>query len=309
MFFYFPSSMRNILEMDWDRLRIFRVVAEAGSFTKGGDELNMSQPAVSRQIAALEEELGVILFHRHARGLSLTEQGDHLHRAAQDMFSRLEIARTRLIDSAEKPFGDLRVTTTVGLGSAWLTPRLGDFVELYPDINLQLLLNDDELDLSGREADVALWLREPTQGNLIRKRLFTVHFHIYASVAYLQQFGTPKTVADLSSHRIITFAGAPTPIRQLNWLVGVGVEGKTPRKAAIAINNLQALRLAVRNGVGIAVLPDYMVSRDDLIVPVLEEVDVPDMVSYFVYPEELRTSKRVMVFRDFLFNKARQWSY
>ena len=295
--------------MDWDRLRIFRVVADAGSFTKGGDELNMSQPAVSRQIAALEEELGVILFHRHARGLRLTEQGDHLARAAQDMFARLEMARTRLIDSAEKPFGDLRVTTTVGLGSAWLTPRLGEFVELYPDINLQLLLNDDELDLSDREADVALWLREPTQGDLIRKRLFTVHFHVYASVAYLQQFGTPKTIDDLDAHRIITFAGAPTPIKQLNWLMSVGLDGKKSRKAALAINNLQALRLAVRSGVGIAVLPDYMVDHDDLFVPLLKQVDVPDMVSYFVYPEELRNSKRVTVFRDFLFNKARQWRF
>ncbi len=295
--------------MDWDRLRIFRVVAEAGSLTKGGDELDMSQPAVSRQVAALEEELGVILFHRHARGLQLTEQGDHLYRAAQDMFSRLETARTRLIDSTDKPFGDLRVTTTVGLGSAWLTPRLVDFVDLYPDINLQLLLNDNELDLSNREADVALWLREPTQNDLIRKRLFTVHFHIYGSVAYLQQYGRPKTLDDLDEHRIITFAGAPTPIRQLNWLVQAEARGKEGRRAAISINNLQALRLAVGSGAGLAVLPDYMVGTDDLIVPVLADAEVPDMVSYFVYPEELRNSKRLTVFRDFLFNKARQWRY
>ncbi|MCF6198687.1 MAG: LysR family transcriptional regulator [Hyphomicrobiaceae bacterium] len=295
--------------MDWDRLRIFRVVAEAGSLTKGGDELDMSQPAVSRQVAALEEELGVILFHRHARGLKLTEQGDHLYRAAQDMFSRLETARTRLIDSTDKPFGDLRVTTTVGLGSAWLTPRLVDFVDLYPDINLQLLLNDNELDLSNREADVALWLREPTQNDLIRKRLFTVHFHIYGSVAYLQQYGRPKTLDDLDEHRIITFAGAPTPIRQLNWLVQAEARGKEGRRAAISINNLQALRLAVGSGAGLAVLPDYMVGTDDLIVPVLADAEVPDMVSYFVYPEELRNSKRLTVFRDFLFNKARQWRY
>ncbi len=225
------------------------------------------------------------------------------------MYARLETARTRLIDSTEKPFGDLRVTTTVGLGSAWLTPRLGDFIELYPDINLQLLLNDDELDLSAREADVALWLREPTQGDLIRKRLFTVHFHIYASLGYVQQHGAPQSIDELDEHRIITYAGAPTPIRQLDWLMGAGLEGKDRRKANLGINNLQALRLAVRSGVGIAVLPDYMVSEDDLTVPLLEQVDVPDMVSYFVYPEDLRNSKRVMVFRDFLFNKARQWRF
>jgi DNA-binding transcriptional LysR family regulator len=296
--------------MDWDKLRIFRAAAEAGSFTKAGDELEMGQSSVSRQISALEAELGVMLFHRHARGLKRTEQGDLLYRAAQDMYSRLQSARTRLIDSTDKPFGDLRVTTTVGLGSAWLTPRLTEFVELYPDIRIELLLKDDELDLSNREADAAIWLREPTQGDLIRKRLFTVHFHIYASVTYVQQYGAPQTLEDIDDHRIITFTGAPTPIRQLNWLAGVGLEGKLKRKPVLGINNLQALRLAVRNGAGLAVLPDYMVSkRDDLIVSVLNDVDVPDMVSYFVYPEELKTSKRVTVFKDFIFDKARQWKF
>jgi DNA-binding transcriptional LysR family regulator len=296
--------------VDWDRLRIFRIVAEAGSFTKAGDKLEMSQPAVSRQIAALEEQLGVILFHRHARGLALTEQGELLFKAAQEMYARLETARARLIDSTSKPFGELRITTTYGLGSAWLTPRLAEFVELYPDINLQLLLNDDELDLNAREADAAIWLREPTQANLIRKRLFTVHFHIYASASYLRRYGTPHSLDDLARHRIVSFAGAPTPIRQLGWLERkIFRGGDENRQPALRINNLNALRLAVRSGAGLGVLPDYMVENDDRFVVALAEAEVPDMVSYFVYPEELRSSKRVMVFRDFLFNQARQWRF
>ena len=295
--------------MDWDKLRIFRVAAEAGSFTRAAEELETNQSSVSRQVGALESELGVSLFHRHARGLRLTEQGELLFRTAQDMYSRLQMTRTRLIDSTEKPFGDLRVTTTVGLGSAWLTPRLADFLDLYPSIRVQLLLSDSELDLGAREADVAIWLREPTHGDLVRKRLFTVHFHVYASVAYVQQYGSPRTLEQLDEHRIITFAGAPTPIRQLNWLEGAGMEGNAKRDPSLSINNLQALRRAVRNGAGIAILPDYMVSRDDLLVPVLDDVDVPDMVSYFVYPEELRSSKRVVVFKDFIFTKSRQWRF
>lgn len=295
--------------MDWDKLRIFHAVAEAGSFTKAGEELQLGQSSVSRQISALESELGVSLFRRHARGLKLTEQGDLLYRAAQDMYSRLQTARTRLIDSTEKPFGELRVTTTFGLGSAWLTPRLTDFLELYPGIRVELALSDSELDLSGREADVAIWLREPTQNDLIRKRLFTVHFHVYASVGYVQQYGAPHSLEDIDKHRIVTYTGAPTPIRQLNWLADAGLGGGNRRKPVLSINNLQALRLAVRNGAGLAVLPDYMVSRDDLIVSVLDDVDVPDMVSYFVYPAELKGSKRVSVFKDFIFDKARQWRF
>ena len=104
--------------MDWDKLRIFQAVADAGSFTHAGEGLKLSQSAISRQIGALEEQLGVMLFHRHARGLILTEQGDLLYRTAHDVFMKLEAARAKLTDSRERPNGDLRVTTTpAGSGS------------------------------------------------------------------------------------------------------------------------------------------------------------------------------------------------
>src|SRR5881394_4413854 len=150
------------MTMDWDKLRIFHAVAEAGSFTHAGESLNLSQSAVSRQIGALEESLKVSLFHRHARGLILTEQGELLYRTAHDVFMKLEAARTKLTDSREKPHGELKVQTTVGLGVHWLTPRLGEFLELYPDIRITLITTEQELDLAMREADVALRLRLPT---------------------------------------------------------------------------------------------------------------------------------------------------
>ena len=150
--------------MDWDKLRIFHAAAEAGSFTKAGGSIGLSQSAVSRQVGALEGELRVPLFHRHARGLILTEQGEMLYRTARDVIQRLEQTRLKLADSREKPNGELRVTANVGLGAHWLTPRLGEFLDLYPDIQVQLNLTDDELDLSMREADVAVRLRQPVQG-------------------------------------------------------------------------------------------------------------------------------------------------
>ena len=113
--------------MDWDKLRIFHAVADAGSFTHAGHELGLSQSAVSRQISALEDALNVPLFHRHARCLILTEQGEMLYRTAHEVFTKLTAAQTRLMDSKEKPSGELRITTTVGLGSVWLTPRLKEF--------------------------------------------------------------------------------------------------------------------------------------------------------------------------------------
>jgi len=296
--------------MDWDKLRIFHAAAQAGSFTHAGDVLHMSQSAVSRQVAALEAELGVPLFHRHARGLILTEQGEELFRAAADVLLKLEAVRSRLTDSAEKPSGTLRVTTTVGLGSTWLTPRLHEFVELYPAINLHLILDDQELDLAMRQADVAIRLRQPTQPDLIQRRLFTVHMHLYAAPSYLKRMGQPKSIDELDGHRIVTF-GVPVPsyLKDLNWLETAGRTSDNAREPAVKINNIFAMKNAVMRGMGIAMLPNYMVEADSGLVQLLPDEQVPSFASYFVYPAELKNSARVHVFRDFLLTKAQSWSY
>jgi DNA-binding transcriptional LysR family regulator len=298
-------------EMDWDRLRVFSAAAEAGSFTKAGEVLGLSQSAVSRQISALERELKVPLFHRHARGLILTEQGELLASTVQDVNARLETARTMLTDSREKPNGELRVTTTVGLGSAWLTPRLNDFIALYPDIRLQLLLEDEELDIAMRAADVAIRLRQPTQSELIQRKLFTVHFHLYGSADYLRRHGTPRRIEDLDRHDIIAFGEpAPSYLREMNFLEVVGRDGLEPRSAVLRVNNVYGLKRAVQSGIGIAALPDYIIGEGSNLVQIpLDETELPCFDTYFVYPEELRHSARVQVFRDFLLGKAKQWSY
>ncbi|MBZ8134909.1 LysR family transcriptional regulator [Afifella sp. IM 167] len=296
--------------MDWDKLRIFHAAADAGSFTHAGDTLNMSQSAVSRQVSALEAELGVPLFHRHARGLILTEQGELLMRTARDVLVKLEQTRAELADSKGQPSGPLRVTTTVGLGSTWLATRLNEFIDLYPQINLQVLLDDDELDLAMRQADVAIRLRAPTQPDLIQRKLFTVHFHVYASPEYLKRFGQPKTIGELDSHRIIVYGdNAPGYLKEMNRLVTQGRESAEPRTPMMSINNVVAIRRAVERGVGIAMLPDYLVNEESGLVAVLPEAEVPAFDTYFVYPEELRNSARVAVFRDFLIANARRWHY
>lgn len=297
--------------MDWDRLRVFQAAAEAGSFTHAGQSLNLSQSAVSRQISALEHDLDVPLFHRHARGLILTEQGELLLRTVQDVMLKLDVVKTRLTDSREKPNGELRITTNYALGTAWLTPRLGEFLELYPDIRLQLILTDDELDLGMREADVGLRLREPLQPDLIRRRLFTVRYHAYASTTYLKRHGQPQSVEDLEKHRLIGYSGGAsnylTPM--LNSLQGAGLEGKAPRLSALTVNNMVALKGAVQNGAGIGVLPDYFVEPEGGIVQLLQHAEMPELDCYFVYPEELKSVARVQVFRDFLVANAQRWRY
>ncbi|MEQ9247820.1 MAG: LysR family transcriptional regulator, partial [Nitratireductor sp.] len=191
--------------MDWDKLRVFHAAAEAGSFTHAAETLHLSQSAISRQVSALELEVGVPLFHRHARGLVLTEQGEMLYRTAHDVLMQLESVRVRLTEAKDRPSGLLKVSTTVGLGTGWLTERLPEFIELYPDIELQLILDNEELDLTMRQADCAIRMRQPQQPDLIQRKLFTVHFHLFASPSYVNKHGKPSSIADLDNHRIVTF--------------------------------------------------------------------------------------------------------
>lgn len=299
--------------MDWDKLRIFHAAAHAGSFTHAGDALNMSQSAVSRQVSSLEHELGIALFHRHARGLLLTEPGELLYRTARDVLMKLEAVQGRLTDSKEKPSGILKVTTTVGIGSTWLTSRIHEFINLYPDVELQLIFDDVELDLGMREADVAIRLRQPTQPDLIQRKLFTVHFHVFASPGYLKKFGTPQSIEDLErNHRIVTFGEqAPAYLREMNWLEKAGRPALDPRKSVLKLNNLVAIKRAVQTGAGIAILPDYIIEKDSNLVQVLPDVEenLPTFDTYFVYPEEMKNTARVKAFRDFLLSNAETWDY
>ena len=296
--------------MDWDKLRIFHAVAEAGSFTHAGDTLNLSQSAVSRQISALEDSLKAPLFHRHARGLILTEQGEMLFDTVRDVFAKLSGTEARLAESREKPSGLLRVTTTVALGSVWLAPRIREFLELYPDIRVSILTDDDELDLGMREADCAIRMNPPRQADLVQRHLLAIHVHVFASPDYLKKHGTPKNVADLDRHRIIVYGEDPRPpFPGINWLLEAGLPEGRRREPILRVNNVYGILRAVENGVGLAAFPDYMAQESNRIVQVLPDLEGPTFEAYFVYPEEMRNSKRIAVFRDFLVRKVAETQF
>ncbi|HET6376115.1 MAG TPA: LysR family transcriptional regulator [Methylocella sp.] len=295
--------------MDWDKLRTFSAAAATGSFTQAGEALGLSQSAVSRQVSALEQDLKVPLFHRHARGLVLTEQGELLLRTAREVMAKLDAAEMALSESREKPHGELKVTTTFGIGMGWLTPRLGAFLDLYPDIKVDVILADEELDLAMREADVALRLREPSQPDLIRRHLFAVHYHLYASPDYLRRHGQPHSLGDLAAHRLLSYAATPGSfLNDLNAPVFAARNGQPPA-AAMSVNNIPALQRAVESGVGIGVLPDYLNKPGSGLVKVLADLVTPVLDCYFVYPESMRNVARIRVFRDFLVASAQRWQY
>jgi DNA-binding transcriptional LysR family regulator len=295
--------------MDWDKLKAFHAAAEAGSLTSAAEQLDRSQSAISRQIAALEAQLGVSLFHRHARGLQLTEQGRILQQATHDIASRVAIAEATLVDSRDKPEGELRITAPVALGTSWLVPRLKPFIDAYPDIRLQILLTDDELDLSSLEAEAAVRLWRPTRSDVIQKKLMSVSQHLYASVDYLEEHAAPKAPEELDDHALVVY-GVPgsTPLKDLDWVVWAG-HNDSARKPRLRVNTVLGVRRAIDAGLGIGSLPDYLAQGYNRLVRVLPQLSGPSFEVYFVYPEELRGSRRIVAFGEFLQREIRRSSF
>jgi DNA-binding transcriptional LysR family regulator len=298
--------------MDWDKLRIFHAVASAGSFTHAGQQLTLSQSAVSRQISALEEEISTPLFQRHARGLTLTDEGELLYTAVREVLSRLAAAEEALKNIHETPRGPLKITASHGIGAYWLLPRLKEFSKEYPDVEIHLLMEDRELDLSQREADLAVRMRAPVQADLIQRKLFTVHYHMYASKEFLEKQAEPKTLEDICNFPIVVYGETAAPeIREINWLLEhykkhfkSGCKGSITR-----INNITGILQAVEVGLGIGVLPDYVAIGHPDLVRVLPEVPAPSFDVHLVYADALRQSKRVAAFRDFLVKGSKDWQY
>jgi DNA-binding transcriptional LysR family regulator len=288
--------------IEWDRLQIFYAVAEAGSFSQAGRKLKLSQSAISRQVCALEEELKTPLFHRHARGLALTEQGDEFYRAVKDMSNRLDEAVSRVAEAQRQPQGPLKITTTVTFGSAWLTSRINLFHLQYPEISVSLVLSDGlELDLSAREADAAIRFAPQTHPRLIERKLMKVHYHLFAGPQYLAKRGVPRSIDDLAEHELIVYGDeTPMPVENMNWILTHGMPMGQQRRAALRVNSVYAIYRAVRSGLGIGALPYYVAEDGPGVEIILPEVTGPSFDVFFVYAEERRWSKRIMVLRDFL---------
>ena len=296
--------------MDWDKLKIFHAVAEAGSFTSATVTLNLSQSAISRQIQSLEEDLKVKLFERHARGLTLTENGEYVYKTAHEVISKLKEVETSLGDQKNKPSGKITITTVRSFGTHWLTPRIQEFMQLYPEMEVELIFDDKELDLSTRQADIGIFMRRPKQLNYIQKKLIDINYHIYGSNGYLEKFGMPKTINDLNKHKFISFGrGTPSPVYNPDWAIKVGMKDSKKRKSVMKVNSVMGLLLAVESGVGLAALPDYLVVQSTNLLKVLPKVEGPISEAHFVYPASLKNVARVQAFRNFLYSKISEWKF
>jgi DNA-binding transcriptional LysR family regulator len=296
--------------MDWDKLKIFHTVAQASSFTKAATVLNLSQSAISRQIQSLEHELKIKLFERHARGLVLTDNGKYLFQTAHEVIAKLKDVEATFSDEKDKLKGKLTITTVVSFGTTWLTPRIKEFMDLHPEIEVELIFDDRELDLSTREADVAIRMRRPKQLNLIQKKFVDFNYHIYGSNEYLEKNGYPKILKDLDKHKFITYGkGAPSPVYNPDWVLKLGAKEGKKRKSVMKVNSVYGLLLAVQSGVGLAALPDYITHNIPNLTKVLPEEPGKPTETHFVYPASLKNNARLMAFRNFIFSKVSEWKF
>lgn len=288
-------------KVDWDKLRIFNHVAWSGSLTKASEKLALSQSAVSRQISALEAMMGCRLFRRHPRGLMLTEQGDILFETTQEIFGRISHTLSTLKDTKDTAAGHLRISATQTFSNFWLAPRIHKFLEQYPDIRLTQTISDDDANLLQEGSDLAIKPAASSQLRMIQRPLMTVQRKIYASETYLEQNGTPTKLEDLAHHKLIVFGEDSTSQENTNILLYLGLDEDSPRRIPyFAANSNLAIATAVTKDLGIAVLDEYIAAQYEFLRPVLANVKIPELTYYLVYPEELRRSKKIASFRDFI---------
>ena len=285
--------------MDWDKLKIFHNVALDLNISEAAHKMNISHSSISRQISALERDLKVSLFKRHARGLTLTEQGKILFKSAHDIFGKIALTEAKLTESKEKPTGPLTIAATVAFGTTWLAPRIEKFTNSYPEIDVSIIIENKYTDLAQGEADVALRLTEPTQMDLIRFPLYEFQFKIYSSPEYIEKFGIPKDVSELPNHKIVAFGDSVEPsIPDVNCILELLPKNKKVK--TLFISNMYGVMRAIGGGAGIGALPEYMKISNNNLVPILPTVDTPKTIIYFTYPPELKGSKKIEALRDFL---------
>ncbi|HPF47449.1 MAG: LysR family transcriptional regulator [Alphaproteobacteria bacterium] len=285
--------------MDWDKLRIFHAVATAGSFTRAGDTLGLSQSAISRQIRTLEDSLQTSLFNRHARGLILTDEGESLFETTREVVSKIHVTEQKILEGTESPRGKLKITTTNSFGSTWMMNNIWKFINKYPDIQVQMLIGDSDFDLFTRQADVAIRFHPSEHLDLIQKQIGTFHYNIYASPDYLNKYGRPRSLAELDHHRLITYGDITnSPIENIDWILEAGATQK--RTPILEVNNIYGMLQAIKSGLGVGSLPDYLVQGSTNVLRILADTQTHEFPAYFVYTQELRKSQRISAFRDFI---------
>jgi len=293
--------------MDLESLSTFAGVARSGSFARHARDKGIDPSSVSRQIAALEDHLGLRLFERTTRRLSLTEAGRiYLDRVAP-LIEELSAARDAAHDTMADPSGVLSVTTSVAFGERWLMPRIASFRQDYPNITLDLRLTDAVVDLVSEGIDVALRLGPSVTGAVVAAKLFDTRYRLVASPEYIRRHGAPISLDDIDNHIGLYFS---LPGVRSDWQFrknrGSAIRVISP-PAGLTISNALGLRRAALDGLGLALLADWTIAQDverGRLIPLLEDYQASvsgfDTAAWVVYPSKAYVPAKLRVFIDHL---------
>jgi DNA-binding transcriptional LysR family regulator len=264
-------------------IRTFVRVVEAGSFTSVADERNTSQPTISRQVAQLEDHLGSLLFQRSTRALTLTDDGQLFYDHALRTLESLSEAEAAVGRRSGAPSGKLRINCNSGLARLCIVPQMQGFMERYPEIEVEFVISDHQLDIVSERIDLAIHGGAVQDKSLISRRIGTLDLHVVAAPSYLEKHGRPSKPQDLSQHNCILFSEVPPvwTFQSPDGPLSIPVKGK------ISFNHTDAMREAVLFGFGIGFLPLWRLNGDvkttsplEILLPEWKAAPIPINVTY-----------------------------
>ena len=284
-----------------DSLRAFVKVVELGSFSEAGRQLRLSRSAISKYVGELEHSLGVQLLNRTTRHASPTENGQAYFERALSVLADLDAADHAVAQAQATPRGLLRINAPMSFGTLQLGPAVADFMALYPELQIHLVLSDDQLDPTQGGFDVTLRIADLGSSSLIARKIIGIDRVVCASPDYLAQHGTPKTPAELRQHALLTYGFLLTGNQ---WkLTGADGDHWIQPSWNLCANNAEVLCDAAVKGRGIALLPIFIAGRalrDGRLQAFLAGYQTPPLTLYAIYPPTRHLAVKVRLFIDFL---------
>lgn len=278
----------KLANVDWDKLRVFKAVADLGSITAAAAKLGETTPTTSRKIDKLERVLNTALFSRSTRGVTLTTAGKIALRHVNIMFDAAEAVYLEVSDHDHPLEGPVTIATGDGIGPYWIAPRLPSFHQHHPKVELSLRIVEHVPDIVGGEADICIRFSEPDRSELVGRTLGTLHYMFFAAQSYIDTYGQPSSLFELSNHRLIMHDHY---VEQLENWAPKSAELKHILDYALRTNSGTAIVQTCANGGGIGIMPSYLAAIDPRLVP-LNMPEVAPIKFWLTYTERVRRLNR-----------------
>ncbi len=295
----------------WRELELYVHIAEQGSLTRAAELAGLSNAAVSRHLTRLEQRLSARLVERNTRRLYLTEVGQEFYRRCKNILAEMQEAESAVNATVFNPAGDLRVTSSLSFAMRHIAPLLPEYTRRYPNVNVHVMTANRYYDLIDNGIDLAIRTREfESDSNLTIRKLAETRRILAASPRYLDRAGTPRTVEDLSRHKMLLYTYS-NRYDELRFSREDEVR-VLPVKGLLEANDGQVLRAAALEGLGILVQPKYIIYEELVagrLVPVLDHWDLPRLTINIAYPNRQYLPAKTRTFIDFLVEHFHKMDY